>query len=81
MLQLLELLKQEPRPPTLPGKLETLVRRYINCRRGLYWKINQLLQHIERTWEHVSSDCGARTNNTTERIIGLNCKIRARTMR
>jgi len=81
MLKLLELLKAEPRPPTLPEVLEKLVRRYINCRRGLHWKINQLLQHTERTWEHVSTDAGDRTNNATERIIGLNYKIRAKTMR
>jgi transposase-like protein len=81
MLELLELLHQEPRPPTLPEKIERLVRRYINCRRGLHWKINQLLQHIERTWEKVSSDEGDRTNNATERIIGLDYKIRVKTMR
>jgi len=81
MLKLLELLKAEPRPPTLPEAMEKLVRRYINCRRGLLWKINQLLGHIERTWEHVSSDEFDQTNNTTERIIGLNYKIRAKTSR
>jgi hypothetical protein len=81
MLELLELLKQEPRPPTVVDRLERLVRRYINCRRGVLWKVNQLLQHIERTWEQVSCDPGDRTNNTTERIIGLDYKIRAKTMR
>ena len=81
MLKLLELLKAEPRPPTLPEAAEKLVRRYINCRKGLLWKINQLLQHIERTWEHVSSDQGDRTNNVTERIIGLDYKIRVKTAR
>ena len=81
MLKLLELLKAEPRPPTLPEAVEKLVRRYINCRKGLLWKINQLLQHIERTWEHVSSDQGDRTNNVTERIIGLDYKIRIKTTR
>jgi transposase-like protein len=81
MLKLLELLKAEPRPPTLPEAVEKLVRRYINCRRGLLWKVNQLLQHVERTWEHVSSEQVDRTNNTTERIIGLNYKIRVKTMR
>jgi len=35
MLKLLELLKAEPRPPTLSEDVEKLVRRYINCRRGL----------------------------------------------
>ena len=72
MLKLLELLKAEPRPPTLPEAVEKLVRRYINCRKGLLWKVNQLLQHIERTWSLVSSDETDRTNNITERIIGLN---------
>lgn len=81
MLKLLGLLKAEPRPPTLPEAIEKLVRRYINCRKGLLWKINQLLQHIERTWEHVSSDQGDRTNNVTERIIGLDYKIRVKTDR
>ena len=81
MLKLLELLKVEPRPPTLPEAVEKLVRRYINCRRGLFWKVNQLLQHIERTWELVSNDQYDRTNNTTERIIGLSYKIRVKTMR
>jgi hypothetical protein len=81
MLKLLELLKAEPRPPTLPEAIERLVRRYINCRKGLLWRVNQLLQHIERTWELVSNDRYDRTNNTTERIIGLNYKIRVKTMR
>jgi len=81
MLKLLELLKAEPRPPRLPEAVEKLVRRYINCRRGLLWKVNQLLQHIERTWVDVSSDAGDRTNNATERIIGLDYKIRVKTMR
>ena len=81
MLKLLELLKAEPRPPTLPEAVEKLVRRYINCRRGSLWKVNQLLQHIERTWGNVSSDQYDRTNNTTERIIGLDYKIRIKTAR
>jgi transposase-like protein len=81
MLKLIELLKAEPRPPTLPEGIEKLVRRYINCRRGTLWKVNQLLQHIERTWQHVSSDEEDRTNNATERLIGLDYKIRVKTMR
>jgi len=81
MLKLLELLMAEPRPPTLPEAVEKLVRRYINCRRGSLWNVNQLLQHVESTWEHVSSNQFDRTNNTTGRIIGLNYKIRAKTMR
>ena len=40
-----------------------------------------MLQHIERTWEQVSSDPGDRMNNATERLIGLDYKIRAKTMR
>jgi len=81
MLDLLKLLHTEPRPPTVPAEVERKVRRYINCRRGTLWKVNQLLQHIERTWERVSSEDGDRTNNATERIIGLTYKIRAKTMR
>jgi len=61
--------------------LSRLVGRYICCRRGLLWKINQLLQHVERTWEMVGDDPVDPTNNATERIIGLNLKIGSRTMR
>jgi len=81
MLDLLKFLHTEPRPPTLPESIERLVRRYINCRKGLHWKANQLLQHIERTWSRVSSEDDDRTNNATERIIGLDYKIRAKTTR
>jgi len=81
MLELVQLVRAEPRPPTVPSQLERLVRRYINCRKGVLWKVNQLLQHIERSWESISNDSGDRTNNTTERIIGLTYKIRAKTMR
>lgn len=81
MLELLEILRIKPRPPTAPPQLDRLVRRYINARRGLLWKINQLLQHVERTWEKVSNDLTDATNNVTERIIGLDFKIRAKTMR
>lgn len=79
MLQLAALVRVEPRPPTVPAQLE--VRRYINCRKGVLWKINQLLQHIERSWESISAENGDRTNNPTERVIGLTYKIRAKTMR
>lgn len=79
--ELLGLLRQRPRPPTPPPELEGLVRRYINARRGLPGKLNQLLQHVERTWAKVSSDPRDPTNNTTERLIGLTFKIRAKTMR
>ena len=81
MLDLLKLLHAEPRSPFVPSEVERKVRRYINCRRGTLWKVNQLLQHIERTWERVSSEDGDRTNNATERVIGLTYKIRAETMR
>lgn len=81
MRRLLELLRLKPRPPTPPPELESLVRRYSRCRKGLLWKINQLLQHVERTWEKVSDDPADPTNNITERIIGLTFKIRAKTMR
>ncbi|OPX25105.1 MAG: hypothetical protein B1H04_00650 [Planctomycetales bacterium 4484_123] len=46
--RLVELLRLQPRPPTVAGGLERLVLRYSRCRRGLPWKINQLLQHVER---------------------------------
>lgn len=78
---LLDLLRHHPRPPTAPEALTRLVRRYINARKGLPWKINQLLQHVERTWEKVSDDPNDPTNNTTERLIGLTLKIRTKTMR
>jgi len=81
MRKLLGILRQKPRGPTVPPGLVRLVRRYIGCRKGLLWKINQLLQHVERTWEKVSDDAEDATNNVTERIIGLNLKIRAKTMR
>jgi len=81
MLELLELLRAEPRPPTVPDELERLECRFISCRRGLHRKVNQLLQHIERTWQKVSSDEADRTNNAIERIIGLDYKIRAKTVR
>lgn len=81
MRQLLEYLRISPRPPTVPDAISRMCRRFINCRKGLLWKINQLLQHIERTWEHVSSDPTDATNNSTERVIGLDYKIRAKTTR
>lgn len=81
MLEVIDLLRQEPRSATVPPQIERLVRRYINCRRGTLWRVNQLLQHIERAWGRVSSDKGDRTNNATERVIGLTYKIRAKTMR
>lgn len=81
MLKLLELLRQKPRPPTVPEELERLVVRYINAQRGLPGKINQLLQHVERTWPKVSNDPLDATNNVTERMIGLTFKIRTKTMR
>jgi len=81
MEELLVLLRKKPRAPTVPEELSRLVRRYINARRGLPWKVNQLLQHIERTWEKVSDDQVDPTNNVTERMIGLTFKIRSKTMR
>ena len=61
--------------------MERLVMRYGRCRKGLLWKINQLLQHVERTWGQVSDDPVDPTNNATERVIGLTFKIRSKTMR
>ena len=81
MLQLLKYLRMTPRAPTVPELISRMVRRFISCREGLLWKINQLLQHIERTWEHVSCDPIDATNNATERVIGLSYKIRAKTTR
>jgi len=81
MQQLLEYLRINPRPPTVPEAVSRMGRRFINCRKGILWKVNQLLQHIERTWEHVSCDPADATNNTTERLIGLDYKIRAKTTR
>lgn len=81
MRELLELLRKQPRSPTVPEELDRMVRRYIYARKGLPWQVNQLLQHVERTWEQVSDDPVDPTNNTTERIIGLTLKIRAKTMR
>ena len=75
------LLRQTPRPPRPPPELTRLVGRYITARRGLPGKVNQLLQHVERTWEAVSDDPVDPTNNTTERLIGLTFKIRTKTMR
>ena len=81
MRELLELLRRQPRAPTVPPELERLVTRYINARKGLPWKVNQLLQHVERTWAKVSDDPADPTNNATERLIGLTFKIRSKTMR
>jgi hypothetical protein len=81
MLELLELLRKQPRAPTAPEELSRLVTRYINARRGLPWRVNQLLQHVERTWQKVSDDPADPTNNATERLIGLTSKIRSKTMR
>jgi len=81
MRQLLELLRKKPRAPTVPEELSRLVRRYVYARKGLPWKLNQLLQHVERTWEKVSDDPVDPTNNATERLIGLTLKIRSKTMR
>jgi hypothetical protein len=81
MRELLELLRKKPRAPTVPEELSRLVRRYLYARKGLPWKVNQLLQHVERTWEKVSDDPADATNNQTERVIGLTLKIRAKTMR
>jgi len=81
MKELLDILRMAPRPPTVPEALSRLVRRYINARKGLPWKINQLLQHTERTWEKVSDDPSDPTNNVTERLIGLTLKIPTKTMR
>ena len=81
MRDLMALLHRYRSSPTLPEAIERLVRRFLTCRDGTFWKANQLLQHIERTWSSVSRDPADPTNNTTERLIGLTYKIRAKTMR
>lgn len=81
MRDLIALLHRYRSCPKLPEQIERLVRRFVNCREGTFWKANQLLQHIERTWSSVSRDPVDPTNNTTERLIGLTYKIRAKTMR
>ena len=81
MLELKRLLHEKWSLPEVPEEIERLVRRFINCRHGLLWKANQLLQHIERSWPFVSRDAADPTNNVTERIIGLDYKIRTKTMR
>ncbi|MGA2092732.1 MAG: hypothetical protein ABSH16_04905, partial [Sedimentisphaerales bacterium] len=53
MLDLSALLRKDTMPQKIPEGIEKLVRRYINCRSGVLWKVNQLLQHIERTWDKV----------------------------
>jgi len=47
MQELLDMLRTGPRPPKAPPELGRPVSRYIRCRKGLLWKINQLLQHVE----------------------------------
>jgi hypothetical protein len=81
MIDLSALLRQDPMPQKIPESIDKLIRRYISCRSGVLWKVNQLLQHIERTWHKVNKDGPDRTNNATERLIGLDYKIRAKTMR
>ena len=81
MMELQRLLHEKWASPRLPEEIERLVRRFINCRKGTHWKANQLLQHIERTWEYVGRGPGDPTNNATEQVIGLTYKIRSKTMR
>lgn len=81
MLELMQLLHDKWSWPTVPAEVARLVRRFINCHRGTLWKVNQLLQHIERTWPYVGRAGLDPTNNATERAIGLRYKIRAKTMR
>ena len=81
MLELKRLLHEKWQSPQLPEEIERLIRRFINCHRGIHGKANQLLQHIERTWPYIGRGPGDPTNNVTERVIGLTYKIRSRTMR
>jgi len=81
MLELKQLLHEKWSMPQMPEEIERLVRRFINCHRGIHGKANRLLQHIERTWSSVGRGPGDPTNNVTERLIGLTYKIRSKTMR
>ncbi len=81
MLELKRLLHEKWQSPQLPEEIERLVRRFINCHRGIHGKANRLLQHIERTWSSVGRGPGDPTNNVTERVIGLTYKIRSKTTR
>jgi len=81
MRDLIALLHRYRSSLKVPEEIERLVRRFLTCREGTFWKANQLLQHIERTWSSVSRDPVDPTNNTTERLIGLTYKIRTKTMR
>jgi len=81
VLELSALLRLDPMPQKIPESIDKLIRRYINCRSGVLWKVNQLLQHIERTWHRANKEGPDRANDATERLIGLNYKIRVKTMR
>jgi hypothetical protein len=74
-------MRLSPRPAGVPEVISRMGGRFINCRSGILWKVNQLLQHIERTWEQVSTDLNDPTNNASERVIGLTYKIRVKTSR
>lgn len=80
-LELKRLLHEKWHSPTVPAEIGRLVRRFINCHRGTLRKVNQLLQHIERTWARLARAGPDSTNNATERVIGLTYKLRAKTMR
>lgn len=67
--------------PTPREDLGRFVRRYINARKALPWKVNQPLQHVERSWAQVNDDPLDPTNNAAERMFGLTFKIRGKTMR
>jgi hypothetical protein len=54
MRDLIDLLHRYKDRECLPEEIEALVRRFINCREGLLWKANELLQHIDRTWSIVA---------------------------
>ena len=81
ILSLSELLKFSPRAVRLPESVAHFVSRYINCRMVTLFKVNLLLQHIERACEQISSPEGSRTNNAAERIIFIDYNIRVKTIR
>jgi len=57
------------------------VRRHIHAHRGLPWKANHPLPHVQRMGWKVSDAPADPTNNATERLIALTFKIRSKTMR
>jgi transposase-like protein len=75
------------RPAGGPKQIQLIHRRYLKYRSAgpggrwsLGYHMRMLTLHLMETWDRLGSG-GQRTNNTTERLIGLLLKIRSRTMR